>query len=304
MSEEEYYSSKGITGSRSRFESPRGISLFTRSWLPLSSPPSALICMIHGYGNDISWTFQNTAIFFAQLGYAAVALDLPGHGQSDGLKAFVPNVDDVITDCRAFFDSLLPAYQNLPRFLFGESMGAAICLLIHLAEASRSSWNGAVLVAPMCRISDELKPSWPVVKILTALAAFAPTLPIVPTEDLIDKAVRVPSKRAVGRNNPHRYTGKPRLGTVLELLRVTEYVGRRLPDVELPFIVVHGDGDVVTDPSVSRDLYEMARSEDKTMKIYEGMWHSLLYGETDENIEIVRKDIADWLAKRISKESL
>lgn len=67
--------------------------------------------------------------------------------------------------------------------------------------------------------------------------------------------------------------------------------------VTLPFFVLHGEADIVTDPEVSRALYEKASSRDKTIKLYPGMWHGLTSGEPDENIEIVFSDIIDWLDK-------
>ena len=57
--------------------------------------------MVHGYGNDISWTFQATLIFLAQQGFASFALDLKGQDQSHGLRAFVPDVHLVVQDCLA-----------------------------------------------------------------------------------------------------------------------------------------------------------------------------------------------------------
>ncbi|KAL0442788.1 UNVERIFIED_CONTAM: Caffeoylshikimate esterase [Sesamum latifolium] len=300
--EEEYYKEQGIKSTNSYYTSPRGLALFTKSWQPLqSSPPRGIICMVHGYGNDISWTFQGTAIFLAQNGFACFALDLEGHGRSRGLKAYVPNVDLVVDDCISFFNCILtqdPNFQNLPRFLFGESMGGAICLLIHFKQPE--FFRGAILIAPMCRISDKVRPKWPIPQILTAVAGIAPTLPIVPTADLLEKSVKVPEKKIISVMNPMRYQGKPRLGTVLELLRVTDYVSSKLSDVSIPFIVIHGSADVVTDPAVSRELYQVAKSEDKSIKIYEGMMHSLLFGETDENVAIVRGDILKWLNDRCS----
>ncbi|URE40603.1 Putative lysophospholipase [Musa troglodytarum] len=240
--------------------------------------------MIHGYGNDISWTFQATPIFLAQHGFACFALDLPGHGRSQGLRAFVSDVDAVACDCLAYFRSVRqsPELQGLPCFLFGESMGGALCLLIHLLEQEgEQRWDGAVLVAPMCKISE-----------------FAPTLPVVPTADLLAKSVKVEEKRIVAASNPLRYAGRPRLGTVAELMRVTDRLNSRLSEVTIPFIVLHGSADVVTDPSVSRALYDAAKSKDKTIKIYDGMLHSLLFGEPDENVAMVRNDILAWLNER------
>lgn len=232
------------------------------------------------------------------MGFACFALDLQGHGHSEGLKGFVPNVDLVVEDCLSYFNSVQIdlQFQGLPSFLYGESMGGAICILIHFA--SPKAFDGAILAAPMCKISDKVKPRWPIPEILTFLAKFLPTLPIVPTADLLDKSVKVPEKKIIAGMNPLRYRGKPRLGTVVELLRVTDYLSKRLGDVSLPFIVLHGNADVVTDPAVSRALYDEAKSEDKTIKIYDGMMHSLLFGETDENIELVRGDIISWLNHR------
>ncbi|XP_021902175.1 caffeoylshikimate esterase [Carica papaya] len=298
MPEEEYYKLKGIEGSKSFYTSPRGLSLFTRSWLPISSSPRGLLFMVHGYGNDMNWTFQSTAIFLAQMGFACFALDMEGHGQSQGLRCYVPNIDLVVQDYLSFFNVTKqnPRFHGLPCFLYGESMGGAICLLIHFADPK--GFNGAILVAPMCKISDNVKPRWPIPQVLTFIARFLPTLAIVPTEDLLYKSIKVESKKQIGEMNPLRYRGKPRLGTVVELLRVTDFLGRRLCDVEIPFLVLHGSADVVTDPNVSRALYENAKSQAKSIKIYEGMMHSLLFGETDENIEIVRGDILNWLNDR------
>ncbi|TYI23226.1 hypothetical protein ES332_A06G150000v1 [Gossypium tomentosum] len=256
--EEEYYRLHGIKGSKSFYTSTRGLSLFTRSWLPLSGPPRGIIFGIHGYGNDIS--------------------------------------------CLSFFNLIKqdPNFGALPCFLYGESMGGALCLLVHFADPN--GFQGAVLVAPMCKISDKVRPRWPIPQALTFISNFLPTLAIVPTEDLLHKSIKVEEKKIVGNKNPVRYRGKPRLGTVVELLRVTQLLSEKLRDVSIPFLVVHGSADVVTDPEVSRTLYKEASSQDKTLKIYEGMWHSLLFGEPDENIEIVRTDILSWLSDRCNTE--
>ena len=71
--------------------------------------------------------------------------------------------------------------------------------------------------------------------------------------------------------------------------------------VTLPFFVLHGEADTVTDPEVSRALYEKASSRDKTMKLYPGMWHGLTSGEPDENVEIVFADVITWLDKHINE---
>ena len=79
---------------------------------------------------------------------------------------------------------------------------------------------------------------------------------------------------------------------------VTNYVMQ----VSLPFLVVHGEDDKVTDPSVSKLLYASAISFDKTLKLYPDMWHGLTYGAPDGHIELLFSDIIAWLEIRSAAE--
>ncbi|KAJ9563121.1 hypothetical protein OSB04_008281 [Centaurea solstitialis] len=296
--EEEYYKLHSNQVNKHLLKSPEAYPL-SLIMAPLTQPPRGISVMVHATATTSARTSRPPRSSRRQR-LRCFAVDMEGHGRSEGLKAFVPNVDHVVQDYLSFFDSILINYQNLPKFLFGESMGGAICLLI---ESNRPNFfDGAILIAPMCKISDKVRPRWPIPEVLMFVSKFAPTLAIVPTADLVDKSVKVPEKRIVGGMNPMRYTGKPRLGTVMELLRVTDYLSNRLSDVKIPFIVLHGNADAVTDPAVSEELYEKAKSEDKSLKIYDGMMHSLLFGETDENVEIVRGSNEKHVNLRKSEE--
>lgn len=300
--EQEHYRRHGVSGSSSTFVSPRGLHHFTRTFEPAHASPSACICMIHGYTNDISWTFQNTAIRFAASGYAAFAMDMEGHGSSQGLKGFVPNLDLVAEDFFAFFVAQKQdhRYKSLPFFLFGESLGGGACLLMHLAHPQ--AFDGAILVSPMCKISDTIKPPWPLPQLLTFFSMLAPTWGVVPTKELRYLSFKDPAKLELALQNPNRYEGKPRLGTACEMLRVTSFLGQRLHEVSLPFIVLHGGDDVVTDPAVSKALFETAKSTDKTMKIYDGMWHALLAGQYDADVDNIFADILNWVKRGVAEK--
>lgn len=65
--------------------------------------------------------------------------------------------------------------------------------------------------------------------------------------------------------------------------------------VSLPLLILHGKNDMVTDPSVSKALYERASSSDKKLILYEDAYHALLEGEPDEMILRVFGDIISWL---------
>jgi pimeloyl-ACP methyl ester carboxylesterase len=62
----------------------------------------------------------------------------------------------------------------LPCFLYGESLGGAIALLLHLRR--KDLWrDGAILNGAMCGVSPRFKPQWPLEHLLATAAAVVPT---------------------------------------------------------------------------------------------------------------------------------
>ncbi|KAK4273222.1 hypothetical protein QN277_021665 [Acacia crassicarpa] len=275
----------------------RGVRLFTCKWLPPSSP-KALVFLCHGYGMECSRYMRESGVRLARAGYAVFGMDYEGHGRSEGSRCYIRKFDNLVTDCYDFFKSVAEVneYKGKGRFLYGESMGGAVALLLH--KKNPYFWDGAVLVAPMCKISEDVKPHPMVISILTKVEDVIPAWKIVPTKDVIDSAFKDPSKRETIRKNKLIYQDKPRLKTALEMLRTSMNLEESLHEVTLPFFVLHGEADTVTDPEVSKALYEQASSKDKTFKLYPDMWHGLTSGEPDENIDFVFSDIIDWLDKR------
>eukprot|EP00245_Coleochaete_scutata_P007200 TRINITY_DN22326_c0_g1_i1.p1 TRINITY_DN22326_c0_g1~~TRINITY_DN22326_c0_g1_i1.p1 ORF type:complete len:317 (+),score=43.20 TRINITY_DN22326_c0_g1_i1:103-1053(+) len=299
--EEDFYAANRVKTSSAFITNARGMKLFTQEWLPVEGEPKALIFACHGYGNNISWNLLLLATKFANRGFGFYSIDYEGHGKSEGLRCYLPKLDDVADDCIQYFDSVKarPESQGKKQFLYGESLGGAVCILI--THKQPQAWSGAILLAPMCKIGEKMKPPAIVVTGLSWLAAVIPWAPIVPTREVINASFHDPVKLERAKANPLRYLGQPRLGTAIEMLRVTDFIAAHLEEVLLPFLLLHGTADIVTDPEVSKALYEQSRSTDKTLKLYQGMCHALLAGETDDNVEIIFKDVLDWLNARLDK---
>ncbi|XP_030543261.1 caffeoylshikimate esterase-like [Rhodamnia argentea] len=284
-------------------ENARGVQLFTCRWLPCSSSPRALVFICHGYGMECSGFMRECGTRLARAGCAVFGIDYEGHGRSMGARCYIKKFDNIVNDCDDFFKSVCAQdeYRGKSRFLYGESMGGAVALLLHKKDPV--FWTGAVLVAPMCKISEKVKPHPVVVNLLTKVEEIIPKWKIVPTKDVIDSAFKDPIKREQLRNNKLIYQDKPRLKTALEMLRASMRLEDTLHEVTLPFFVLHGEADVVTDPEVSKALYDQASSRDKTIRLYPGMWHGLTSGEPDDNIDIVFSDIIAWLDRRCNADA-
>lgn len=303
LPEEEYYKSQGVKNCTSYFQTPNG-KIFTQSFLPLGddTPIKGTVFMTHGYGSDSGWLFQKICINFATWGYAVFAADLLGHGRSDGLHGYLGDMDKVAATSLSFFLSVRrsDAYRHLPAFLFGESMGGMATMIMYF-QSEPETWTGLIFSAPLFVIPENMKPSKVRLFMYGLLFGAADTWASMPDNRMVGKAIKDLDKLKIIAGNPRRYTGRPRVGTMREVARVAEYIQNNFHEVTAPFLTVHGTADGVTCPTGSEMLYEKAASIDKSLKLYEGMYHSLIQGEPDENANIVLGDMRAWIDERVKR---
>lgn len=107
---------------------------------------------------------------------------------------------------------------------------------------------------------------------------------------------RDPAALVAKYSDPLVYTGPIRVRTGYEILRISAHLTRIFKFVTVPFFVLHGTADRVTDPLASQDLYKEAVSEFKDIKLYDGFLHDLLFEPEREEIA---QDIIDWMEKRL-----
>ena len=107
---------------------------------------------------------------------------------------------------------------------------------------------------------------------------------------------RDPAALLAKYSDPLVYTGSIRVKTGYEILRISTYLQQNLSRLRVPFLVLHGAADNVTDPEASKTLHEEAASTDKTFKLYEGLLHDLLF---EPEREAIMKDIIEWLNCRV-----
>ncbi|XP_059666450.1 caffeoylshikimate esterase-like [Cornus florida] len=300
LTREEFYKKHHILHEQSFMLNQQNMKIFTQSWRPNLAPRlRGLVAMVHGYNSESSWLFELNAVAIAKAGFYVCALDLQGHGCSDGSPGHIPNIRPVVEDCIEFFDSARADHPKLPAFIYGESLGGAIATLICLKQ--RYQWDGLVLNGAMCGVSKKFKPAWPLEKLLPVAALFAPNWRIVISKPVASKSYKEEWKRRLVAKSPSRRTGgKPPAATALEFMRVCEYIKRNCHGLEVPMLVVHGGDDTVCDPNSARFVHESAASKDKSVKIFSGMWHQLI-GEPNESVELVFGTVLSWIGERADK---
>lgn len=162
-------------------------------------------------------------------------------------------------DCIAFFDSSLK--PDLPRFLYGESLGGAIAVLI--AAEQRLKWRGVVLNGALCGVSGNTKPWWPLELLLPVVAAVAPRWRAWVTGNTNDASHRVGWKRDLARGSPVAQRSEyVTAATAREMVRICGEVERKGREVEAAMLVVHDGDDRVCDVEAAERLFRAAASRE------------------------------------------
>lgn len=276
----------------SLFVTARSDNLFTQSWTPVSAKIRGLVVLMHGL-NEHSGRYNDFAKELNANGFKVYGMDWIGHGGSDGLHGYVHSLDYAVDDLKSFLDKILTENPGFPCFCFGHSTGAAIVLKAMMDPKVEARVSGVVLTSPAVGI----QPSHPLVVILAPVLSFLlPTFQLNSANKKGMPVSRDPDALVAKYSDPLVYTGSVRVRTGYEILRATAYLQQNLKRLRIPFLVLHGAADTVTDPAASQRLHEEASSTDKTIQLLEGFLHDLLI--EPEREEII-KDIIDWLNCRV-----
>ncbi|KAJ6807599.1 uncharacterized protein M6B38_169175 [Iris pallida] len=273
------------------FSTSRGNTLFTQSWTPIAVPSKGLVVLMHGL-NEHSGRYNRFALQLNDNGFKVYAMDWIGHGGSDGLHGYVHSLDYAVDDLKSFLEKVVSENPGLPCFLFGHSTGGAIILKALLDPKVEACIKGVVLTSPAIRV----QPSHPIVEVLAPVfSLLVPRYQFSSANKKGPPVSRDPEALKAKYSDPLVFTGAIRVRTGYEILRISYYLQQNLNRVTTPFLVLHGTADKVTDPEGSLRLYQEASSTDKSIKLYEGFLHDLLFEPERDDIA---RTIIDWLTSR------
>lgn len=270
------------------FQGAGGITLFEQSWHP-AGPARAVVIIHHGLKSH-SGHYDAFARKLTAQGFAVYAYDMRGHGRSAGRRATIDEFEDLLDDLSIFLGRVR-ARESAPVFLLGHSVGGAVVTLFTLER--HPAIAGDVLLAPALRVDSP--------PIVAAGAPLAATLmPNLPAVDVPDEAFRRdPQALAEMHADPLIYHPPGPARTADALLRALEYVWAHGDELDVPVVALHGTADRATDPRGSAELIRRARSQDKTLVLYQGLYHDLFHEPESEQ---VMGDVIDWLVRRTQRQ--
>ena len=270
------------------FRGMRNTNIYYQAWIP-EEEVKAVLLIVHG-SSEHSGRYMNVVNHFVPLDYAVYGFDHIGHGRSEGIREFVERFSDY-TDTLAVYYEMVKSWQSgKPIFLLGHSMGGLIASYYLLDH--QDSFRGGVISAPAVKVSDSI--SRVTIILGRILSVLAPKMGLLRLDD--NYISRDPKVVEAYVNDPLVFHGKTTARMGVELLKAMVRVMAEADRISLPFIVVQGSEDKIVDPGGGQMLYDKASSEDKTIKIYDGLFHEV-FNEPER--ARVLKDVEVWLAAHV-----
>jgi alpha-beta hydrolase superfamily lysophospholipase len=270
------------------FTGIRGADIYYQCWLPEGEPRSVLL-IVHGLAEH-SGRYMNVVNHFVPLGYAVYGIDHLGHGKSDGTRVYVKGFNDYIDTLSVYVDMVRKWQPGKPSFLLGHSMGAligAIFLLDHQAELA-----GAILSGPSVKVPSNTSPI--TISMIKLLSTLLPRVGLLQLE--AEGVSRDPAVVQAYVSDPLVHTRKTTARLTHEALKAMQRITAEASTITLPVLIVQGSADRLVDPDGARMLYGAVSSADKTIEIYDGLYHEV-FNEPEH--DQVLSDVEAWLEARL-----
>ena len=259
-----------------------------------ASKPVGAVVLVHGFRVSFRFEFfrpvapgeAHTMWEGSQIerlvsaGLSVFAIDLQGHGQSDGVRAHVQRFDDLPKDVLQFCrERVVPELRssNLPLYLYGQSLGGAV--VARLAQLGNGAIDGYPLAGLVCGApAIALQPHGqdrqsPLVRLVLALAAFLVPerpMPVGSGPNGIDPE----GYPRECQSEPTHYSGNPRFGFVHQLLeqsmRFMASGGLEAVRVR-SLLAVHSKADTLTQWRGSEALFARATAARKALVLLRGI---------------------------------
>jgi alpha-beta hydrolase superfamily lysophospholipase len=261
-----------LTGSRG--------SIVLRRW-PNDDARYAAV-LVHGYGEHAG-RYDHVAAHLVAHGATVAAADHAGHGRSDGERALVEDVADLVSDLDRVVELMRARHPGLPVILVGHSMGGLVAT--RYAQDHAAKLAALVLSGPAVAMNPQ----------------FAPLLELDSIPDVpIDPAI-LSRDAAVGRayaDDELVYHGPFQRPTLVALAAAIEAVAGGPALDGLPVLWIHGELDALAPLSVTRPVVERLGGTALRATVYPGAMHEV-FNETnrDEVLAGVTRFVDDVLRR-------
>ncbi len=243
-----------------------GLTLIGQRWVPTDSP-RGIVCLIHGLGEHSS-RYAYVAEKMNSAGYIFEAIDLRGHGRSDGPRGHSPSFDSLLEDISRYLALVRQVHPEGPIFLYGHSLGGS--LVLNYCLRKQPILAGVIVTAP------GLVPAFPVPAWKTSVGRLLYRLrPEMQMASGLEASDISRDPRIVAA-----YCADPlihdriscRMG--IDVIDYGSWALSNASQFRLPLLLMQGSGDRIVSIEANR-LFAQNTKGETTIKLWDGLYHEV-----------------------------
>ncbi|MBN1632406.1 MAG: alpha/beta fold hydrolase [Thermoleophilia bacterium] len=275
---------------KARFVCDDGVELAYHWWLPDVGGPAKVLAILHGIGLEGS-PYQSIGAPLSEAGTAVYSLDLRGHGLSGGARGDMGSNRKVLADIEAFLSMVRAQHEDVPVYLFGESMGGLFALAF--AATHQKGLSGLILAAPALRLRLRHFFSWSNLR-LPWYVVFCRRPFLSLNDQLLDISCCDEWFKHYRRTDPRPLPAV----SVCYLARIGTFIGgwcfRYARRLRTPTLIIQGGHDDLLHPAAAHRLFGAIGVPDRELIVLDDAWHTLPW---DPATPMLVEAMIRWLAR-------
>lgn len=250
-----------------------GTALLIRHWPAKSA--KAVMALVHGLGEH-SGRYESLAPDLVEADIAVIALDLRGHGQSEGKRGVCTAYQLLHEDVTALLTEARAQYPNLPLILYGHSLGGGLVMDYTLQKTPHVT----AIIASAPFIGLPSPPPAIVGWIAKIMRKFFPQATL--KQPLTgDKISSIPEEQAAYESDPLNH-GQISFGLAVDAVEAGARIADHAKNWTKPLLLFHAKGDQLTSFEHSEAFAKEAVNV--TFCAYENSEHEMHH-------DVVREDV-------------
>ena len=265
-----------------------------------SVPSRYKILCLHGFCCD-SRIFRYIGAKMSEKGFDIYALDLFGHGKSDGKKGD-PNFFDTLKS----IDELIEQFRSVDSsvYILGHSLGCTYALWYNLHY--RDKVSGIILLAPFIwmkglKNKGEAVPGFFKFLGLLCRRILTPSKLISAKKVVRDSILKTDEIQFMMRDPEINYYYSYRY--IVDVIGFKNTKVKLLSSITKPTLILHGKRDSNVYSELSVGFYDLLKSDKKQLKLFDcdhWFYHSIFFNQNDQRYtESDRRQIVDSIVSWI-----
>lgn len=249
--------------------------------------PLGSVLIVHGYAEH-SGRYGHVMDLLHQQGLAVYAVDLRGHGYSQGQRGYIDHIEQYLHDVDTLVNHIKHTYPAKPFYLLGHSMGGLVSTLYTAAHGPKV--DALALSCPLYAIKVKV-PYWK-----EALGkVMSEYWPRFAMSNLIDPNLLSHDPKMV-----EAYQHDPLVFQTVTARWFDEinHIGQRLnqasEQIHCPLLMQLATHDQIVDYQTAYQWFDACIAENKTRLVYDGYLHEI-YNESKREKPL--SDLCHWLQK-------